>query len=144
MDGDKEIRMRLIDDRSADLQWYEIVVSAGIDNISAGGESKSVVLARLGTASSRQPSNLISYVAQEVMLRDRSGSAHLLACALRVRNIISTNVKLRSPSRRRITIADNRPATASMSRRLRVKTIDLSIVASCLALFGVYRMVTSG
>lgn len=60
MDGDKEIRMRLIGDRGADLQWYEIVVSAGIDNISAGGESKSVVLAWLGTASSRQPSNLIS------------------------------------------------------------------------------------
>jgi hypothetical protein len=49
------------------------------------------------------------------LLRDSSGSAHLLAGALRARNIISTNVKLRSPSRRRTTIADNRPATASMS-----------------------------
>jgi hypothetical protein len=60
-------------------------------------------------------SHKISYVAQEVMLRDSSGSSHLLAGALRARNIISTSVKIRSPSRRRITIADNRPATASMS-----------------------------
>ena len=37
-------------------------------------------------------SHNISYVAQEVMLRDSSGSAHLLVGALRARNIISTNV----------------------------------------------------
>ena len=46
------------------------------------------------------PQHKNSYVAQEVMLRDNSGSAHLLADALRARNIISTSVKLRSPSRR--------------------------------------------
>jgi hypothetical protein len=69
-------------------------------------------------------SHKISYVAQEVMLRDSSGSAHLLAGALRARNIISTNVKLRSPSRRRITIADNRPATASMSASPLISSID--------------------
>jgi hypothetical protein len=50
----------------------------------------------------------VSYVAQEVMLRDSSKSAHL-AGALRARNIISINVNLRSPSRRRITIPTTGP-----------------------------------
>jgi hypothetical protein len=56
----------------------------------------------LSSATVVASSSLVFYVAQEVMLRDSSGSAHLLAGALRARNIISTNVKLRSPSRRRI------------------------------------------
>jgi bifunctional non-homologous end joining protein LigD len=53
-----------------------------------------------------------SCVAQEVMLRNRSGSAHLLAGTLRARNIISSERQTPvRPQRRRIAIADNRPAT---------------------------------
>src|ERR1039458_3510654 len=68
------------------------------------------------TDSSLQPSSFISCVAQEVMLRNNSGSPHLLAVELRARNIISSQRQTPvRPPRRRITIADNWPATASIS-----------------------------